>query len=303
MRVRKVWWYAFLVLLAGSSYGIVSTIMKVGYDQGFTVEQATDAQYLVGVVFLWIIALLWPGNRRIAKSQWWVLVVIALTSAGSTYAYYLALTHLPASLGIVLLFQFTWMVVLIDILVTKQWPPLQKWLGLAFICSGTVLAVGLFDQSISRFSMWAVLCGLLSGLGYAITLYVSGYADPGTNPAFRSALTATIAAAAIFTVFHPTSLLQPGLWHRLWPWALISGLFAQVIPLSLMLIAIPHTGGRMAGVLGSIELPVAVMSAAVFLHEDVSPLRWAGVVMILAGIVVSELDWERRLVEVQRDTA
>jgi drug/metabolite transporter (DMT)-like permease len=303
MRVRKVWWYALLVLLAGSSYGFVSTIMKIGYDEGFTVEQATDAQYLVGLVCLWIIALLWPGNRRIAKSQWWVLAVVGLTSAGTSYTYFLALTHLPASLAIVLLFQFTWMVVLIDILVTKQWPPLQKWLGLLLICAGTVLAVGLFEQSIGRFAPWAVVCGLLSGLCYAISLYVSGYADPNTNPAFRSALTATVATVAIFTVFHPTSLLQPGLWHRLWPWALVSGLFAQVIPLSLMLIAIPHTGGRMAGVLGSIELPVAVLSAAVFLHEPVSLLRWVGVVMILAGIVVSELDWERRSVEVRRDTA
>ncbi len=301
--MRKVWWYAILVLLAGSSFGVVSTIMKVGYEEGFTVEQATDAQYLVGLVSLWLIALCWPGNRRIGKSQWWVLVVIALSAAGTSYTYYLALTHLPASLGIVLLFQFTWMVVLIDILVTKQWPPLQKWIGLALICIGTVLAVGLFEQSIGRFSPWAVVCGLLSGLCYAITLYVSGYADPNTNPAFRSALTSTISTAAIFTVFHPTSLLQAGLWHRLWPWALVSGLFAQVIPLSLMLIAIPHTGGRMAGILGSIELPVAVLSAAVILHEDVSPLRWGGVVMILAGIVVSEMEWNRRSARLQRNTA
>jgi drug/metabolite transporter (DMT)-like permease len=302
--VRSVWWYAFLVLLAGSSFGFVSSIMKIGYNQGFTVQQATDAQYLVGVLVLWLIALLRPGQKTFPKSmkQWLVLLVIGLSGAGTSYTYYIALTHLPASLGIVLLFQFAWMVVLIDILVTKRLPSLQKWMGLLLILAGTVFAVGLFEQSLGPFPMWAVMLGLCSGFCYAITLYVSGYADADVNPAIRSALTATIATVAIFCVFPPTSLMVSGLWHRLWPWAVVSGLFSQVIPLSLMLVAIPHTGGRMAGVLGSIELPVAVLVARVVLGEDVSWLRWMGVVMILAGIAVSELTLDVKFHKFQRKT-
>lgn len=300
--MNRVWWYALLVLLAGSSFGLVSTIMKVGYDLGFTVQQTTDAQYVVGVVLLWVIALFHGGKHRISKKQWGVLAVIGLSGAGTSYTYYLALTNLPASLAIVLLFQFAWMVVVIDILVTRQLPSLQKWLGLVFIVIGTVLAVGLLEHSIGRFPMWAFLLGLVAGFCYAITLYMSAYVDTETSPATRSALTATIAMVAIFCVFPPTSLLHVNAWWNMSLWALFAGLFAQVVPLSFMLIAIPHTGGRMAGVLGSIELPVAVFVAWAALGESVSPLRWLGVAMILAGIVVSEIVWNGKLLKFQRKT-
>ncbi|GMA50303.1 multidrug transporter [Alicyclobacillus contaminans] len=294
--MRGVWWYATLVLLAGSSFGFVSSIMKTGYEAGFSVQQATDAQYVVGVVVLWLIALLKRGRRAFPRTrrQWLVLATTGVSSAGTSYTYYLALTHLPASLAIVLLFQFAWMVVVIDIAVTRRWPSLQKWIGLMLVLAGTVLAVGLFEQALGHFSPWSVALGLTSGFCYAVTLYMSGYAEDAVSPTIRSALTGTIAMAAIFVAFPPTCLLVPGLWHHLWGWALVSGLFSQVIPLSLMLIAIPHTGGRMAGVLGSIELPVAVFVAWLVLGESVSLLRWIGVILILAGIAVSEWTFPKR---------
>ncbi|MCL6454151.1 MAG: EamA family transporter [Alicyclobacillus sp.] len=328
--------YALLVLLAGACYGLISPILKIAYAHGFSAAEATDAQYLIGTAGLWLLVpmghrltgvrLLRRARARQSRSaagmrsptgsnpasvggrtqsqptrprgwrQWSLLTLIGLAGAGTSYTYYNALRYLPASLAIVLLFQFTWMVVVMDILVTRRWPGLQRTVGTAVIVLGTFLAVGVFGQSLHGFPAWTLLFGLLAALCYALTLYLSAFVDPATSPYIRSASMVSIGTAAILCAFPPVFLFQRALWHvhtalELLLWGFLMALLSQILPPILMMVAIPKTGGRMAGVLGSIELPVAVVSAWLILGEHVAPLRWLGVALILAGIVCSE--WPR----------
>ncbi|MCL6517415.1 DMT family transporter [Alicyclobacillus sp.] len=332
---RASLWYAILVLLGGSCYGLVSPLIKLSLDHGFSVEDVTDGQYLAAVVILWAIRLLSWGTGRLRHRrdafigdtafhagadrramrpepaergwagrpgsgpwrdprQWLLMAVIGACGAVTSFAYYKALSVLPASLGIVLLFQFSWMVLVIDILVTRRLPSLEKWIGAAAIFIGTILAVGLIGQPMGTFPLWAFALGLLSALSYALTLYLSAFLREDTSPLTRSAITVSVSTVVIFCLIPPRLLVDGALAHGLWLWAVLVSLFGQTLPMLLMLKAIPHTGGRMAGVLGSIELPVAVLAAWLVLGEDVAWLRWMGVVLILAGIVVSEVQLRRR---------
>jgi drug/metabolite transporter (DMT)-like permease len=298
----EVPWFALLVLLAGSSFGLVSTVMKFAYRYGFTVQDVTDGQYLIAAVLLWGITLVWPRGKRVTNQQWLLLGALGLAGAGTSYAYYRALTLLPASLAIVLLFQFSWIVLLMDILVTRRLPSLQKWLGVVMITVGTILAVGLLQGGLGSFPLWAVGLGVLSALFYSCTLYLSAYVKTESSPALRSAITVTVSTIAICCIFPPSSSMVHALPRGLWVWGLLAALFSQVIPNLLMLIAIPRTGGRMAGVLGSIELPVAVLVAHVMLNEVISLAQWIGVILILAGIFVSEWNFHFVSTKFQRKT-
>jgi drug/metabolite transporter (DMT)-like permease len=291
--------YALLVLLAGSSYGLVSPLLKQAYRAGFTTVDVTDAQYVFAAALLWLIALISPRRRmQVDRQQWAVLIGLGLTGAATTFFYYLSLSVLPASLGIVLLFQFSWVVLVIDILVTRRLPGAAKWAGVALIVVGTVLAVGgpsalTVDAGdagrVGTAPFWAIVCGLIAAISYAGTLYLSSYADPAAPAALRAAIVTTCAGVLVIITFPPVHLLTGGT-SSLWFWGLLVALASQVVPTLLLLVGAPRTGGRMAGVLGSIELPVAVLAAHLWLGEAVSPLRWAGVLMILAGIAVSEWD-------------
>jgi drug/metabolite transporter (DMT)-like permease len=297
--------YALLVLLAGSSYGLVSPLMKHAYAAGLSTTSVTVTQYGFAAVLLWVVALVRGVRLRMPARQWLVLVALGVTGATTTFFYYWSLSVLPASLGIVLLFQFAWMVLVIDIVVTRRWPPPAKWAGVALIVVGTILAVGgpaaLWSGSAAgaapesaiaaasgRFPLWAIGAGLLSAVGYAGTLYLSGYADPTLSAPTRSAVITTVAGALVCIAFPPLHL--PFASTTLWLWGLLVALASQVVPTLLLMIGVPHVGGRMAGVLGSIELPVAVLTAWLWLGEPVSPIRWLGVLLILTGILVSEWD-------------
>lgn len=278
-----------LMLLAGCCYGVVSPLMKLAYNAGFDVQDVTDAQYGIAFVLMWAIAIFRLHRGRIPRQQWKFLILIGLASAGVSYAYYVALTKLPASLGIVLLFQFAWMVMVIDIIVTRSWPGIEKWIGMAIIVLGTFFAVGLIGQPVGNFPVWAFMLGLVSAFCYAALLYLSSYVTAEASPAVRSAISITVSVIVISIIFPPTYLTSGVLWHGLWFWGGLVALFGQVGPMLLILLASPRIGGRMAGVLGAVELPVAVIAARLLVDEHVSLLRWVGVILILAGIMISEL--------------
>ncbi len=287
--------FAVLMLVAGSCFGVVSPLLKLGYAHGLSTQQMTDAQYGLAALILWALGI-WRARRlRMPASQWLIVAVLGVCGAGTSFCYYLALTRMPASLGIIMLFQFAWMVMVIDVLVTRRLPEVQKWLGMLMIVGGTVLAVGIIGQRIPAVPWWAVGLGLLAGLFYALTLYLSSYVDTSTPPITRSAVTVTISGLVILPLFPPSFLWDGSVNRGLWLWGGLIALFGQVLPMLLMLVSTPRTGGRMAGVLASIELPVAVLSAHLLLAESVHWLRWVGVVLILIGICISEWPgWPRR---------
>lgn len=282
--------YILLMLVASSAYGLVSPILRNAYQAGLDVNTATDLQYVLAVVALWIVAIFRHRGKPIRGVQWLLIGGIGLCNAVFCYAYYQALIVLPASIGIVFMFQFVWMTMGIDILVKRQLPGLFKWIGLAFILFGTVLSVGIDPAAWRAIPLWAAGLGLLAALSYAGTLYLSGYNDPDISPEVRSALVITVATLLIFLVFSPADMVHALVIHPAvsFYWGGWIALLSQVLPTLLVLIAIPRIGGRMAGVLGTLELPVAIFGAWLFNGDHVSPTRWIGVVLILGGILVSE---------------
>jgi len=87
-------------------------------------------------------------------------------------------------------------------------------------------------------------------------------------PLLRAAIMMTVSAISLFPVFPPIYLTSGVLWNGLFGWGLLMGLIGQVIPFLFLLISIPRIGGRMAGILGSIELPVTVFVAYLILSES-----------------------------------
>ncbi|RIV17407.1 DMT family transporter [Alicyclobacillaceae bacterium I2511] len=280
--------YAGLVLLAASLFGGVSSLLKLAYAAGFNAADVTNAQFLIAALLLWPMAWVWPRGESLTVRQWGLLGLLGLASAGTSVAYYKALTLLPASMGIVLLFQFAWMVLVLDIVIHRRLPGMGKWAGMALIVAGTVLAVGLLGQPLGQYPWWAIGLGLLAGFSYAVTLYASAYVNPSSSPVLRAAVTVTVGGGITLFFFSPTLYTSGVLWHGLWVWGLLTAVFSQVLPQILLFVAIPRVGGRMAGVLGAVELPVAVVLAWLILGEQVSFLRWLGVLLVLAGMGVSE---------------
>lgn len=96
--------YAALVLAGGASYGIISTLVKLSYRSGFSINDVSSIQYFLGFLLLWTIWLL-RVRKFPAKKTALAFLLTGIPLSGTTMLYNHALETLPASLAVIFLFQ------------------------------------------------------------------------------------------------------------------------------------------------------------------------------------------------------
>jgi drug/metabolite transporter (DMT)-like permease len=226
---------------------------------------------------------------RLSWKQRLLLMAAGTPTVITGLVYYQSLRYIPASLAIILLFQFTWISVLIQAISKRQRPNKVTFLTLIILFGGTLLAAGFLEQGLSEISGLGIAFGLMAAVSYSLFVLFSGKAVPSAHPAFRSAWMVTGGLILLCILFPPTFLFNGLIWSQLLVFGLLLGFFGAFIPPVLFAIGVPHIGGDMAGILGAVELPVAVLLSSIVLHEHVSGLQWIGVIIVLIGVALPEL--------------
>ncbi|WP_083675801.1 EamA family transporter [Paenibacillus borealis] len=300
--------YLISVLVGAMSYGILSTIVVLAYGKGYQLGEVVGTQLLTGCILAWLLAVYTKvkenrkqksrgipaaATQRVSTALTWKHRLLLMLAGAPTMLtgllYYQSLRYIPASLAIILLFQFTWISVLIQAVSKRQRPDKITLLTLLLLFGGTLLAAGILDQGAAHFNMLGLTLGLLSAVSYSMFIIFSGKAVPAAHPAYRSAWMITGGFVLLCILFPPTFIFNGLLWGQLLLYGFLLGLFGAFIPPVLFAIGVPHIGGGMAGILGAAELPVAVLLSSFVLHEHVSWLQWTGVIIVLIGVVLPEL--------------
>ncbi len=296
--------YKLSVLSGAICYGILSTIVTKAYAQGYALGEVVGSQLLTGFLLAWALVLFVQGRnapkrseagtstRRNAKLSWkqrFLLMSAGTPTAITGLLYYESLHYISNSLAILLLFQFTWIGVLMQAIARRRRPGGATLITLAVLLGGTIMAAGVIDQGMAGLNWRGVAFGLASALSYSLFILFSGKAVPSVHPARRSAWMITGGMLLVFALFPPTFLFNGALLSGLLPFGLMLGLFGAFLPPVLYAIGVPRIGEGLTGILGASELPVAVLLAAVVLREHVSVLQWAGVAVVLLGVALPEL--------------
>ncbi|MBM7703227.1 EamA family transporter [Metabacillus iocasae] len=272
-----------LVFLGACSYGVLSTIVKIAYSQGYVPSEVIGSQIFFGCILLWTLALLF-SRKKVAWKQWLPLMAVGVTTCLTSIFYYMSLQTIPASIAIVLLFQFTWMGVLIESVAQKQVPSQSKVISILILAVGTLLAGGVFgtQQMLDKIGL---MYGLLSAITFALFIFFSGRIGLAVPSITRSAIISTGTLVAACLILPPTFLIDGTLLQGLWLWGLLLGLFGLFIPTLFFSIGVPKIGTGMATILGAAELPTAVLMSSLVLKEFVGVLQWIGVLFIFAGMI------------------
>ncbi|GMK42808.1 multidrug transporter [Paenibacillus sp. CCS19] len=289
MRMTGYGLAVLLVLLGASSYGMLSPIVKLTYDASYTFEQITVHQVGMGALLLWTMVLFGKGVwSNPLRGPWVKLASIGVFGmAMTTIMYNQALERIDASLAIVLLFQFTWITILIDSIWNRKWPNRWNWISIVIVLAGTVLAVGLLESGVERLDPLGTLYGLLSAVSYSLFLWLMGRVKFNGHPIMQSAIVTTASFLLIVLLYG----WHAGAGEREWQMAgigLVLGTLGQVVPTVLFAIGIPRIGSSLASLLGSMELPVAATIAWLIAGESLSGGQVAGIILILCGIIVAE---------------
>jgi len=288
------WRSVILVLIGACSYGVLSIFIKFAFAAGFTAIEVSGAQLFFGAVIMSGLALL-LARERFSLRHVWRLLPVSLMMACTSLFYHLAVKEVSASLAIVLLFQFTWIGVLIEAVVHRKMPTFTQWVSLGLLGVGTVFASGLVETGIQQVSLRGLVFGLLSGFTYAMVIFFSGRLGTKMDPYLRSAVSISTAASLLFLVYPPAFLWNGRLWEGLLPYGLLVACFGSLIPILCLTVGVPRIGSGLATILCAVELPAVVFLSNAILNEAVSPAQWSGVTLILLAIALPQLRLRRLL--------
>jgi drug/metabolite transporter (DMT)-like permease len=282
--MMKMYLYPLLVMIAASSYGVVSTIIKLAMGSGFSVSEAVTSQFFFGFCIAVCIFVL-KNRTKFSLNGVKTLLLAGVFTGLTNITYGQSLNYLPASLAVVLLFQFTWIGMLISCITKRQFPSRIELISLIILVTGTIPAAGLIDVDLSQIPFQGWLWGLAAALCYSLFLFINDKATTNMNTSNRLVIV-SFSAFMMSAVFQSPEVIWNGTLFNegLWIYGLALGLFGMIIPVFLFTIAVPKVGLGMSSILGAIELPIAVMVSVILLSENVTTLQIVGIVTIILGI-------------------
>ncbi|MGI6191626.1 MAG: EamA family transporter [Eubacterium sp.] len=277
--------YIFAVFAGGCSYGMLSTFIKTAYSRGFSQSAVISSQYLIGIICMWL-AFLFTDKVRISKRQALQLLLCGIPTSLTSIFYYKCLETVPASLAVVLLFQFIWIDTLFETILYRKLPSKRKLAAVAILIAGSLLAAGVINSGETIQLGAGIIWGLLSAVSYAAMILFSGTVGVGIPPVEKSTIMTTGGFILIMICYPPEFLAAPMHYLPMLPLTVILGILGIALPPFLYAVGMPHTGPALGSILSSSELPVSMLMAFFILHESVAPLQWAGMALILIGIIL-----------------
>lgn len=276
------------VFIGSACYGMLSTMTKLAYVEGFSTADIVGSQNLFAWSVFWLCCC--PNWKKMFCLP--IKTIVALVLSGCCTAltgvfYYLSLKTLSASFAVVLLFQFTWIGIMFDWAWGKNKPTRNKWIAVAFILAGTALAASSGYSDAAAISGVGVCFALLAAICYALFVNFSGHVATHVPTLIRNAWMVTGALLLTWLVFPPHFLVDHSLQRGLWFWGGFMALFGAILPAYLFAKGVPSIGTGMATILGAVEFPVVIIFSSYLLKEETTWLQWGGILIIFLGILIS----------------
>jgi drug/metabolite transporter (DMT)-like permease len=281
------------VVIGASSYGVLATVVKLAYNNGYSTTEVTVSQYLLGLMAVGLLTIVnnntKPGISTVKTNKSSILkLIIGGTTYGLTgVCYYLSIKYIPVSVAIILLMQTIWMGVLLEGFLTRKPPEKEKFIALALILTGTFLATNAIDN-IYELNPKGIAWGGMAALMYTVSLMVANRVSvhlPVYNRSFWILLGASL-AVIIIGYLNICGIFNFSIF---WKWGIVLASFGTVLPPILLNKGMPKTGIGLGSVLIAIEIPVSVSTAHFLLDEKVLISQWLGIGIIIGSIVMINL--------------
>lgn len=290
------------VALGSSSYGMLSTFVKLAYKQGFTTAEVTVSQVIWGALILTIMNGLFNKNtEKPTATDTRQLLVAGIPVGLTSVLYYLSVKYIDASVAVVLLMQSVWMGIVVETVRSKRTPGVDKVLAVAMILFGTLLATNVFAAS-HKLDMRGVVLAVLAAMSFSWALSSTQSVASHLNPIKRSQIMMygacfVVGLFGFLTQLGPYYLNlhliseefirnQPFNFSIFMSYGFIIAIFGTVIPPIMLNKGFPIVGVGLGSIISAVELPFAMTISFLVLNENVVSTQWLGAMVIIMAIVL-----------------
>jgi drug/metabolite transporter (DMT)-like permease len=278
-----------LALASATAFGTMPVLAKLAFMSGLGTQQTLALRFLFAATGMLVLAVVLRQNPLRLSTQRvttaWVLGAVGYCAQALTF--FLALQTLPASFAVMVSYTYPTLVVLSGWLLLGRSITAMQVVAVIGTLAGVVLLLGGIHFQITA----GLLFAIASPIAYTVYILV-GEKLMGRSPAFETS-TIVISGAAFAFCMIAAFTGELRLPSSAYSWAIIIGvaLVPTMLAISLFLAALPRVGAGRASVISTWEPVVTVALAFALLGERLSPLQFAGAVVVLLGVVV--MQWPR----------
>ncbi len=283
-----MWQGTLFSLLSGIAFGMLGVLAKLGYAQKMPVDLVLQCRFLFGAAFMFLFLLVW--RRRLLRIDLRGLAMVAaigmlLYHAQSSF-FFRSVEHIPVSTTVLILYGYPVTVTLLSAVLYKLRLTRLLVLSLILVTAGCGLIC--YDAFLRELSPEGLLYAFGALSCFTFYLLLVQKVMKGRHP---------LSVSFYMILFTGLSfLLQPGPGYLAslrvsnLPVALGLGLVPTALAITLLFLAIERIGSAHAAIFSSSEPVAALLAAQVILGEPIIMLQALGMLLILAGVVLPNVN-------------
>ena len=209
--------------------------------------------------------------------------------AASNYFYYLAIQKTNVATAIILQYTAPIWVLLYMVARRLQKPTLQRVAAVGLAVAGIAMVIGVIGPGTLRLDPVGVTAALLAAFSFAF-YNIGGHGILARYDRWTVLLYTTFSASLFWIVVNPPWKIAAAHYSGgQWLFLLVFSLLSVLAPFSFYFAGLQHLEPTRAVVASCLEPVFSIVIAAVVLGEVMGPIQMAGIVLVLAAIVVVQI--------------
>ncbi|MDE3839334.1 EamA family transporter [Bacillus methanolicus] len=272
-------------------WGLIAFFVRGLSSYGFTAMEIVAIRVTAATILLLVIGLLrFSSQIKIRMKDLPMFFGTGILSiVFFNWCYFTAIDYMPISLAVILLYTSPAFVAVLSYIFLKESLTAKKIIAVIGTITGCVLIAGLTGESQQTISIWALLIGLGSGLGYALYSIFGKFALRKYPPFTVTLYTFVVADIVLFPVVRLWEKSELLLDFNVLVYAAGLGFIPTVLAYFLYTWGLERVESSTAAVIATVEPIVATCLGVVLYHEKLTGLQIAGSLLILASVIVVNL--------------
>jgi len=281
-----------MVILAGICWGIISLFILPLAAAGLSSMQITAVRLTTAALIMTPVMLLTARDKmRVRLKDLWIFFLTGTVfTVGYAALYIYANVHGETSVAIVLLYTSPVFVVLLSVPMFHERITPVKLAAIVLTVAGCILVSGILN-GVGSISPLVILCGLASGLSYALYTVFARVAMQRYESLTVTAYTLIFAMLGILPIGHLDGVIRMVPAHpEILLWGFGIGIVCMILPVFLFNAGLEHIETGKAAILVALEPVVGVIIGMTVWHESHTPMKTAGIVLVIAAIILVNRD-------------
>ncbi|WP_261129993.1 DMT family transporter [Bacillus sp. Marseille-Q3570] len=283
----KKWAYV-LIAIGAALWGLIAIFVEGLYEYGFTAIQVVAIRVIVAALILVVFVLI--KNPSLLKMDWRDSIYFIGTGIFSivffNWCLFTAIQETSIAVAAILLYTAPAIVTILSRFLFQEWFTKRKMIALFMTLFGCTFVIGLIPGGSSSVSLFGVIVGLGSGLGYALYSIFGKYALAKYSSLTVTTYTFIFASVAMI----PTT----GLWMKSSqlqePVVLLNavgiGFLSTVLAYMLYTVGLQFVESSRASITATVEPVVATLVSVMLFHEQLTVWQLLGIFLVLSAVMI-----------------